>query len=140
MLFQMKEKVGPHVDEKGKKYKSGDFIESDRPLDKIMPHKFTEVTDGGVEGKNAPVRPEIPGPVSGGDGHAVASSPEIEASPHGTDVTEKFELAKAAKLQVFENNKWYTIIDPEDDTVITDKKIRRKQIDGVLKDFIPEEE
>lgn len=153
--FKLKARCGNHIerDEKGEliTYKSGDTVSSDRDLVTMFPDKFELVSGQGSE--DIPTAPEIPSPSKGKKGKkkgkkkdavSETQSPEPgeKLSEHGIDVTANFPIVSelSIELKVFEKSKWFTVVDPENDEVLNEKKLRRDKVEGFLKDYLHDDD
>ena len=66
-------------------------------------------------------------------------SKKKEKDSCGLDVTEDFAVAKDAGLTVFEKEHWLTVFD-ENDVVLNDKKLRKKDVPSFLEEYLSKEE
>jgi len=125
MIFKIKR--GTHYGRDGKVYKKGEKVESTRDLVAVFsPGKFER--DFAAEQKAGIVtvsKPNIPPPVD-------------KKSEYGKDVTSEFPTAETVEVMVFEDSKWYTIVDKADDSVLNEKKLRRKNVEPFLKQYLDE--
>ena len=66
----------------------------------------------------------------------------LEESEHGVDVTSDFPIVSKLdmELKVFEKSKWFTVVDPENDEVLNEKKLRKGKVEGFLKDYLQDDE
>lgn len=145
MLFRLKEKCGHHVED-GKIYKSGDIIETERDLPTIFhgkdakgrnrSGKFERVhenlKDTGTKDTSRIQRPNIPPGVSPKQKTKVAN----KESAHGEDVTSEFPTAEKVEVKVFEKSRWFTVIDTQDDSILNEKKLRRKEVELFLEQYL----
>jgi len=137
-LYKLKKKVGKHVDVNGKVYGPGDTVESESDLTLSFPLKFDLVQETLVNAP--PSKPEIPVPVSDVDGPPTSTSEE-EVFEYGEDVSDQFEDASIAELRVYKKRQWFTIVDPDDGTVMSEKKLRLKDVAPFLAKYVePSEE
>lgn len=147
MFFKMRDNVGPH-EQDGKVYKSGDIIETDRPLDEMFPLKFDELPDPEWDKRKETRRkPAIATPKTKKRDKVDAETEDVTpskesastSSEYGEDVSDQFEGAAKAELQVFVKHNWYTVVDPEDGTVLTETRIRKNQVPAFLDKYGLEE-
>jgi len=54
---------------------------------------------------------------------------------HGIDVTSEFPTAAKVDLKVFKKGQWHTVIDPDDGTVLNEKKMRADKVDDFLQQY-----
>jgi len=147
--FRLKPRCGNHIerDKKGKPvtYKSGDIVESDRDLVTAFPGKF-EVVPGQFSEDGVVTAPNIPEPskkekkITISPKKAISKKTEIPESEYGVDVTKEFPTASEVELKVFEKSKWLTVVDPDNNEVLNDKKLRRDKVEGFLADYLRDEE
>ncbi len=130
--------VGSHRARGGREYKKGETIESERNLAKIFRNKFQRVSAAGgfPEEQEKLKRPDIPtlddvADKGGGNEPAVAPPPEL-----GNKVTSGFPGAKKAKLDVYENNHWYVVVDPTNNNELNEKKLRKNKVEPFLKNYL----
>jgi len=142
MLFKVKR--GTHYRD-GKVYKKGDTMES--PIDQVAIYgKERFERDFEAEQKAGIVvidsKPNIPPPVGVGvdkDGDdAEITSPSL--SEYGKDVTSEFPTAEEMSVTVFEKSKWFTVVDADDNEVLNEKKLRRKDVEPFLEQYLDENE
>ena len=140
--FKLKSGCGNHIerDKEGKSvtYKSGDVVPSDRDLVNLFSGKFEVVleqfSEGGVAVATAP---DIPGPARRRKKKKTSRrNEEPEEGEYGVDVTKEFSTASEVGLQVFEKSKWFTVIDPEDDEVLNEKKLRKDKVEAFLASYL----
>jgi len=135
-------KGGSHV-QNNKIYHKGDIIDTSFDLCQLFRGKFEkvyeEVTDTGVEIPNLRARPNIsPPPLADEGKEAATSEPSSDTgdvsdeSQYGKDVTKDFPVAEELDVQVFEKSKWYTVIDTDDNKVLNEKKLRKKEVKTFL--------
>jgi len=136
MKFRLKKNCGSHV-EGGKIYKAGDIIETDNDLAAIFhgkdangnnrPGKFELIHDESLKdtGKEdtTRVRPDIAPPA---------------ANEYGKDVSSEFPTADKVDVLVFEKSKWYTVVDKADGEVLSEKRLRRKDVEPFLEQYLNE--
>lgn len=149
VLFLLKPKCGNHIgppDKEGNRttYKSGDRVSSDDDLVARYPSKFELAPGQSQEGRVA-TAPDIPTPSkstikSKSKKSEISNIPEPEKSEYGIDVTEEFPTASKVELKVFEKSRWFTVVDPDNNEVLNDKKLRRDKVEGFLVGYLPEEE
>jgi len=145
MLFRLKEHCGQHVED-GKVYKSGDVIETERDLPTIFHGKdakgrnrdgkfervHEDLKDTGKKDTSRVQRPNIPPGVSPKQETKVAD----EESVHGKDVTSEFPTAEKVDVKVFEKSRWFTVVDMQDNSVLNEKKLRRKEVEPFLGQYL----
>jgi len=148
--FRLKEKCGNHIgppDTKGfrKTYKAGDMIISDDDLVEKWPSKFVLVSD--KRRKSVATAPNIPVPstkkkkkVSEKKIQEDMEEPIISESEHGIDVTAEFPTASKVDLKVFEKSKWYTVVDPDNNEVLNEKKLRQAKVESFLAEYEDDED
>jgi len=149
--FRLKPKCGNHIerDKKGKPVtytsKSGhNIVESDRDLVTAFPGKFEVVPEQFSE--DVPTAPDIPEPskkekkITISPKKVASKKTEIPESEYGVDVTKEFPTASEVELKVFEKLKWFTVVDPDNNEVLNDKKLRRDKVEGFLADYLRDEE
>jgi len=159
MKFRLKKRVGSHI-QNGKRYKSGDVVESEIDLCKIFVGKFERAHEEELEdtGKmDTSIRkPQIPLPNSvpppedkGGDNtlskplssmasvpdEAIEEEEEVEESEHGKDITDEYPTAKEIAVKVYEKASWCVVVDNDDGEVLTVKKLRRKDVEDFLNEY-----
>jgi len=118
------------------RYRAGDVLETDLPLDKLFRNKFERVSEATPVSEPEIVRtirvagvpaeaPAIPKPESVKQDDAIetteASRPKkSDKSPHGKDVTDEFPEAELLKLAVYHDKKStkYTVVDVEEGDVV----------------------
>jgi hypothetical protein len=155
MIFKVK--GGTH-EQNGKSYKKGDFVDTELPLTEMFRGKFERqfdqetLKDTGVVSKIS--KPNITPPPLGGSKAVTAELPskekeavldikdetfveEYPESLYGTDVTDKYPTAEEVHVKVFEKSKWCVIVDPIDERVLNDKKLRGKDVEDFLEDLLP---
>ena len=161
-MFRLKLRSGNHVEryKKGElvTYKAGSVVSSDRDLVALFPDKF-ELISGRDLGKVA-TTPNIPklskkkksdledkDVIRNKDGTVYKDMEDpgfgvktSEESKYGIDVTEGFPTALKVGLNVFEKSRWFTVVDPENDEVLNEKKLRKDKVEGFLKDYLHDEE
>ena len=143
-LYRMLPRVGKHVELDGKEYGPGDTIETDRDLKKLMPEKFELVHEIYAPDVSVLEKPVIPGPDTSevdddlipSDSTSEVENSEPEVSEHGTDVTDQFEDAKTAELKVYKKGPWYSIVDPDNDQVLSEKKLRQNKVAEFLAQYV----
>jgi len=137
--FRLLPKVGEHVGKNLKGddivYKAGDVIESDIDLRKKFPNKF-EFVEGSLIEEDDSIVPKIPlqNIKLKTKSNEIKSKVEAE-SPFGKDVSSDFPLASRVRLIVFEKANWFTIVDPTDNTVQNEKKLRRDAVEDFLSEY-----
>ena len=154
--FRLKKKSGNHIgppDAKGNRitYKSGDRVISDEDLVAKHPNKFELISAS--DEMPVPTSPNIPAPSkkkligkkeSKSTKHKDMEEPIIpeasEKSEHGVDVTKEFPTAIEAELLVFEKSKWFTVVDPDDDEVLNEKKLRRDKVEAFVADYLQDDD
>ena len=148
MKFLIQPKCGGHVEpnKEGKPitYESGDIVETERDLVKLYGNKFKRVSpeqESPIEGDVS--SPDIPIITKVGKGDEEVTSPseplppgDVVENEHGVDVSDSFPLAKEVDLTVFEKSKWYTVVDPDDGTVLNEKRLHgEKQVKAFLNEY-----
>ncbi len=63
---------------------------------------------------------------------------EVKKEKYGMDVTEDFPTAVEAGFTIFEEEHWFTIVD-ENDEVLNDKKMRKKDVPAFLENYLAED-
>lgn len=121
MKFRLKKRCGSHieVDKKGEpvEYKAGDIVESERDLVALFSNKFEALYSA------EPVSsPDIP-------------LPSIPAGELDVDVTDSFTDGKAVGVRIFEKANWYTVIDAEDGKSLSEKKLRKSQVEDLIAEY-----
>jgi len=152
MKFRLKPKCGNHVesDSKGNPitYVSGDIVESNTDLAKKFPSKFVRVQEFEVDtkGESAPA-PTIPLPedVVTKKNPQILEKEKLEKEKleeqYGEDVSDSFPTAKKVNLKVFEKGNWYIVLDPDDDnTILTEKKLRKSKVEDFLQEYLQDED
>ncbi len=151
-LYRLKKGCGDHVevDKKGKPHsiKPGETFESHRDLIvkfcKGNPDrcKFQKVYPDDVpapdEAPNIPL-PETADDTGGED--TTTSSPTIHPE-FGEDITSEFPLAEEKEVKVYVKKHWCQIVDTTEDEeeVLNDSKLRRKNVNEFLADLEEVEE
>ena len=126
-------------------YKAGDKVPSDEDLVAKYPNKFELVSgqssEGGVAVATAPDIP-VPRKVKGKGKSSKSQSPDemSKESEHGVDVTEDFPTAAKVELKVFEKSKWFTVIDPDNGEVLSEKKLRKDKVEDFLADYLQDDD
>jgi len=135
-------------------YKALDRVSSDEDLVEKWPGKFTLLSAAEV----GPI-PKAP-KISGGKKNKKTTSeveynrdgtiytdmedPIVKKTPvenkHGVDVSEEFPTAAKVDLQVFEKSKWFVVVDPENDEVLNEKKLRKDKVEPFLAEYLQEDE
>jgi len=144
--YLLKKGCGNHIgppDKKGNRitYKAGDKVISEDDLVAKFPKKFELLSSPPVDGNAKPDIPVLDSKdkkVSKNKGTPKTVVPE--ESEHGVDVTKEFPTAVEAKLKVFEKSRWFTVIDPEDNEVLNEKKLRKKKVESFLADYLRPED
>lgn len=114
--------AGLHKTRDGRTLKAGDIIESAADLEKAFPNKFLHVSTGGVQVVGSPE--EVPGGIGG--------PPDALFAEFGNDVTSLVDhRLEAVGLRVYHKSGWFAIID-KDDSLVGDKKFRRKNLTDYL--------
>lgn len=146
MLFRLKKGCGQHVGN-GKLYKPGDVIETSRDLPTIFhgkdasgrnrPGKFEKVyedlKDTGAKDTSRIRKPNIPPGVSP---KQETKKVVDEESVHGKDVTSEFPTAEKVGVKVFEKSRWFTVVDTQDNSVLNEKKLRKKDVEPFLEQYL----
>jgi len=138
MLFKLKKRCGDHY-QNGKRYRAGDIVESSLDLCVRFPAKFERDFAAEQKANTAPAvsKPNIPPPVDkGGD----KNKPSPLSTKYGEDVTSKFPTAEEVEVLVFEKSKWYTVVDKADGEVLNEKKLRRKDVEPFLGQYLSDED
>lgn len=159
-LYRLKKGCGDHVevDEQGKSHniKAGERFESHRDLIakfcKGNPHrgKFERVYPDDVadheipdDAPNIPTLEPIPGAaIDKGGADSDTASPTIHPE-FGEDITSEFPLAIEKEVKVYIKKHWCQIIDEDmedGDEVLTESKLRRKNVNAFLVDLEEVEE
>ena len=113
----------------------GEVLESDKDLVKLFPNKF-EYAEPIDDPDATPVVTDVPDfPLRNVKDDTTVVEPPKEG-PYGIDVTAEFPKAVEANLTVFEKLKWYTIVDPEDKTILNEKKLRKAKVNSFLEDYL----
>ena len=138
MKFRLLPKTGEHVEQNVKGndvvYKPGDIIESDIDLRKKFPNKF-EFVEGSLIQPEAG-SPDIPLQNIDPDAKSKEVKPAAKTeSPFGKDVSVEFPLADRVHLKVFVKSNWFTIVDPVDEIVQNEKKLRRDAVLSFLSEY-----
>ena len=134
MIFKVKR--GTHYGADGKAYKKGALVESSRDLVAVFSKaKFERdyAAEQKTDGTTANSKPNIPRSAS--KLKAKKSKKEV-SSEHGIDVTSEFPTATKVGVKVFEKSKWYTAVDEQDDEVLNEKKLRRKDVESFLEQYL----
>ncbi len=154
MLFKFKNKrCGDHYQD-GKCYKGpstdggkGDIVESSSDLSVMYPAKFerayeAEQRAGGIVSHNIPNIPVNVTPLTdeGEDKTEEQVSEPSLSSLYGEDVTAEFPTAKHIQAKVFEKSNWFTVLDDEDNSVLNEKKLRRKDVEPFLVQYLEDDE
>jgi len=147
--FRLRPRCGNHIEKNSEDkpitYKSGDVVKSDRDLTIAFPGKF-EVVLGGEASEDMPTAPNISKPskkkkISTSPKESASKKVEIPESEHGVDVTKEFPTASEVKLKVFEKSKWFIVVDPDNNEVLNEKKLRKGKVEDFLADYSsPEDE
>jgi len=147
-VYLLKPKCGNYIgkpDADGNRitYKAGSKVSSDEDLVNKWPGKF-ELLSVSDEG-SVPVAPEIPVPVVKKDFVTDKDMEEpIIKTPkegkHGIDVSDAFPTAAKVELKVFEKSKWFTVVDPDNDEVLNEKKLRKDKVEAFLADYLPDDD
>ena len=144
MLYRLKQKVGEH-EQNGRTYKPGDVIDTEKDLCAMFIGKFDLIHDTDVEDSGKKTKPTIstPSDEDKDDKEDLKSESLSEESKYGKDVTENFKKALVIGVLVFEkvkkNGKWYTVIDPDDNSVLNKKNLRKGKVNGFLKSITEED-
>jgi len=154
MLFKLKQKVGLHR-QNGRIFGPGDVVESNEDLTKKFRGKFNEVKgeelSPGVDDKFKRRKPPIPVPpvpmvpVEEAKSKAKEKTAveKINVDPElGKDITADFPEAKEIGLKVFVNpHKWCQVVDANNDNkILNEKKLRKKDVDDFLHQYLNEED
>ena len=134
MLFKVKK--GTHYGRGGKVYKKGDSVESSRDLASVFSKEKFERDYAAEQKVGVAVvdKPNIPLPVA-----EVKESKEDdvkEFGEYGEDVTSEFPTADKVEVMVFGKSKWYTVVDKADGEVLNEKKLRRKEVEPFLEQYL----
>jgi len=81
-------------------------------------------------------KPNIPPPIDKGEDEKTVSSP---LSDYGEDVTTEFPTAEQIEVKVFEKSNWFTVIDEVDNSVLNEKKLRRKEVEPFLIQYLEDD-
>ena len=156
MQFELLKHAGDHIQD-GKTYVAGDIVESDENLENKFRGKFKRVYEAPtikkvIQPTIAKKKPDISTPAKGkGEGKVKSTQPtepspepavKVEAilehkySEYGADVSAEFPLAEKVEMIVCEKAHWFTVIDPEDDEVMNDTKLRKKDVNDFLEQYV----
>ncbi len=134
MFFRLKEKCGEH-NQNGKTYKPGDVVETEIDLTIHFGHKFELIEDTKSTSSKI-TKPNIDTPQDEDDKDKEDKSSSSSLNKHGKDVTDQFSDAEDIGVLVFEkvktNGKWYTVVDPDDNSVLTKKNLRKGKVNDFL--------
>lgn len=59
-----------------------------------------------------------------------------DETEHGKDVTSEFPTAVKLRLKVFEKSKWYVVVDVSDGSVLNVKKLREKEVQSFIEQYL----
>lgn len=150
VAFRLKARCGDHVED-GVTYVAGDKVMSNRNLVKLFRNKFERVHPED-DFKFAEASPNIPAPGTvldkdkdeGAQKTPSSKSKKLKNSKKfGRNATLTFPAALAAELRVYEKDFWFQVVDwntedgkPE---VVSEKKLREKDVADFLKTFVEPE-
>jgi len=132
MIFKLKR--GSHY-QGDKKFMKGDTVESSHDLVTLFgKEKFERDYPAEQKAGIATInKPNIPSPVAKAD-------VDKEPGEYGEDITSEFSTAEEAEVTVFEKSNWCTVVDKEDGEVLNEKKLRRKDIEPFLEQYLTDED
>lgn len=149
MLFRLKKRCGSHRQD-GKTYTAGDTIKTTIDLIALFPSKFERVYKEELSDTESDEpklkKPNIPPSVDvnkeGEDEtNAKTSSPsKVLDGEHGKDVTSEFSIAEKAGVKVFEKKNWFVVIDETDGELLNEKKLREKDVEAFLTQYLNDDE
>lgn len=147
MLFKVI--AGTHRQD-GKVYKADDVVMSKGDLCKSFRNKFERVLTDTQE-EPTPNAPNIPPPVIASKaGSNKTTEPALDdkreevitieklIALHGEDCTFEFPTAPKVSLLVFKRKNWCVVVDPVDGQVLSLAKLRTKDIEAFLAQYIEE--
>ena len=148
MLYRLR--AGSHK-QGGKRYKKGDIVDTTFDLCSMFRNKFEvvheDLNDTGTEEETKRgKKPNIPPPVDKGKDKAEdkvvdkGTKSKSLSTLYGEEVTSGFPTAEKVKVRVFEKLRWYMIIDCDDDEVLNEKKLRKKEIEPFLEQYLEADE
>ena len=143
---------GKHVEDNGKEYQKGDVIKTTHDLVKLFPNKFELISEDPSVDVGSP---DIPLPKKNkGKGKIAKDGEDVDSSsspskkksekktkkirtpkspsPHGKRVNKRFSGAREIGVQVFVKDNWYVVTDKSDGELLTDKKLRKNQVQELL--------
>lgn len=125
-------KGGSHIEDKVS-YSKGEVITTDRDLAaKFGKHRFERLGRFIDEDVEQPVIKSVRAKDKKKKGKKKGKK---EEDTRGLDVTEDFVVAKEAGYSIFEKENWFTVFD-ENGVLLTDKKLRKKDIPSFLEENI----
>jgi len=138
MLFKLKERCGPHFQD-GETYHSGDTIETHLDLVALHPNKFERnyEAEKRSEAKVTKSKPNIP--KGTGDKKKKEDEGNADGTPlsvHGEDITSEFPTAEEVEVKVYVKDNWCMVIDAADGEVLNEKKLRRKEVEEFLAQYL----
>ncbi|MDD5502850.1 MAG: hypothetical protein PHH26_05240 [Candidatus Thermoplasmatota archaeon] len=135
-LYRLRKDVGPHRQD-GREYGPGEVIESDLPLNELFRGKFDEIEDSSPTEK-MPAFPNIPAPSVVKEDSSPSNPPSPKPSFKGKDETDKYPEAVSLGVSIIKNGAWYVVVDNETGDILSDRGLRRKDVDPFLQKMISE--
>ena len=131
----MKFKVmkGSHAAKDTTVYREGEVLECDDDLCAMFKNKFERVDDDTKVTEKTEEDKVVPGKKD--------KQQEAKEGEGPKDATSEFEGAADAGLKVMSENGWYQVYEEDDpDDPISDKKLRKKETQSLIKSFIESDE
>jgi len=139
--------IGGNHQQDGKTYKTGDIVESKHDLAKAFKGQFERIyeQESAKSAQSSPPLSEGRGkngstsspPSPNGEGGAGAGGDGSKPSEFGDDVTEQFPDAVKAELKVYATKGgWFTVVDPDGNKALSEKKLRQDAVPEFLKQYV----
>ena len=147
MLFRLKERCGPHF-MNGVTYKSGDTVETSLDLVAMFPSKFernyeaekrAEAKTGKKTKKSKPDIPEGTGKGKEDDNKDDDDNVTAE-SEYGEDITAEYPTAEKVQVKVYVKDNWCTVVDDADGEVLNEKKLRKKEVEEFIGQYLDDDD
>jgi hypothetical protein len=130
--------AGSHQQD-GKTYKVGQIVPSEVNLVKLFRNKFqqaekpAEVDD---ETNDVGTAPDLSSTLEDKGADNLNINVKDLVKKYGVNVTTQFPTAAKVKMLVFQKVNWFTPVDSFDGTVMCDRKLRVKEVEPFLKQYL----
>lgn len=147
MLFRLRKGCGNH-EQNGRLYKPGDIIETSLDLPSMFKaNKFERIRKTKGHTGPADTGTVIATKTRPPSSPTAEDVPEEDKNPranrgYGKDVSSEFSTAKEAAVKVFRKGNWFLVVDKNDGQVLNEKKLRRKEVEPFIEQYLnpPEED